>query len=78
VLDADLVEAGAQSLDVAIGEIIEDVHDLAVSARSEIAAYSLRAAALRQAGADIAALAEAMQVLVRRGGYAARGGGAAE
>jgi hypothetical protein len=66
MIDGETAEQGISALAVAVAEIIEDVHDVAVTRQKTFREYGLLASDLRQAGADVAALAAAMEVIARR------------
>lgn len=61
--------AAVEVLEGALIVIVEDAHELAVASAPETAkSHSERMAALRQIGTDIALLADACAVLLRRAG----------
>lgn len=65
--EPELVDEALALLSVAIGTILEDHADAAVQAiPSDPDARAARFAALRRAGSDIVALAEAAEALLRR------------
>ena len=66
MIDQETVEAGLAALSVAIAAILEDVHESAVSKPDGLEAYHQAAFDLGVAGADVAMLAAAMKILVRR------------
>ena len=67
MIDRETATEAAGLISVAIAELTEDVHNTAVRSAASLGAYAQRAQTLRQAGADIAALAEALAVLGRWG-----------
>ena len=67
MIDAETARTGLEALGVAIAEIIEDAHELAVLATPvDLAERDRRIVALQILGEDVAALAIAMAVLSRR------------
>ena len=59
--------AALEAIEAALIEIVEEAHELAVASAPEaIEARRKRAESLRQAGTDIAILAETCAVLLRR------------
>lgn len=66
MIDWDVAEAGLAALAVAIASILEDAHDLAVTKPTSLADYDRTASDLGVAGADVATLAAAMKIFIRR------------
>ncbi len=66
MIDREMAEEGLAALAVAIASILEDVHDRAVTAPAGLADYGQAASDLGVAGADVATLAAAMKIFVRR------------
>jgi hypothetical protein len=66
VIDQETAEAGLAALSVAIASILEDAHESAVAKPDGLEPYSQAAFELGVAGADVAMLAAAMKILVRR------------
>jgi hypothetical protein len=66
MIDEETAEQGLSALGVAAAEIMEDAHELAVTRKESFADYGHAAKNLDQTGADIAALAAAIEVIVRR------------
>lgn len=63
--DAENAKTACAALSVAIAEVIEDVHDLAVRPPKGARGYARRAGAFAAAGREIEALAAAIAVLAR-------------
>jgi hypothetical protein len=68
MIEPELSLEALQAISTAIGEIMEDCVDRAISMAPTVHSYSNTADLLHQAGQDIASLAAAMEVLVRRSG----------
>jgi hypothetical protein len=68
MIDEALSLEALQALSTAIGMILEDHCDEATSINPSVAHHGPLAERLRQAGEDVAHLATAMAVLVRRSG----------
>lgn len=68
MIDRETAEQGLAALAVAIASILEDVHDLAVMRQATLDEHGQAAADLVAAGVDVATLAAAMKIFVRRGG----------
>jgi hypothetical protein len=66
MIDMQTSEQAIEALVTAIAAIIEDVHEDAVVPATTLAGYAEIAEVLGQAGADVAALASALAVLVKR------------
>jgi hypothetical protein len=66
MIDRETGSDGVAALSVAIACLLEDANEAATTVQPSRAAYGERADELRQTGLDVAALATAMQVLVRR------------
>lgn len=67
--DADLTATALDALEGVIGLMVEDAHDEAVSRSPDRPEERLeRIRVLRQLGADLVALADALEVLLRRSG----------
>ena len=66
VIDRKTAEQGLAALSIAIASILEDVHDRAVTRPGSFQDYGEAAADLGAAGLDVAALAAAMKIIVRR------------
>jgi hypothetical protein len=65
--DQEMMAAVVEALETALIVIIEDAHELAVASAPEAAEpHRERIAVLQQVGTDIALLAEACAVLLRR------------
>ena len=69
MIDAETADEGSALISTAIAELIEHAHEEAVvMARGDLQVIAVRVDRLREIGADMAALADAMEVLARRGG----------
>ena len=68
MIDRETAEQGLTALAVAIASILEDVHDLAVTRQATLEDYGQAATDLGAAGVDVATLAAAMKIFVRRAG----------
>ncbi|MFI4935215.1 MAG: hypothetical protein ACHP7N_11385 [Caulobacterales bacterium] len=66
MVDRATAARGADALALAIGEFIEDAEGVAIRSPPQFRGYRDQAQTLANVGADIAALAAAMEVLVRR------------
>jgi hypothetical protein len=67
MVDREVAEAGIAALIVAAGELMEEAHEAAVSRMPAEPDLRIRLVSeLGQTGRDIAALAEAAEVLIRR------------
>ncbi len=66
MIDQETARQGVAALAVAIASLLEDAHEAATSVQPSLAAYGRPADELSHTGLEIAALAAAMQVLVRR------------
>jgi hypothetical protein len=66
MIDREVAAAGAEALLVAIGEIMEDSSMEAVTSARSLKEYRGRSQRLGTVGDDIATLAAAMEVLIRR------------
>ena len=66
MIDREMAEEAIETISVAIAAIVEDAHELAVSRRGSLAEYAMAAAELGAAGLDVATLAAAMKIFVRR------------
>jgi hypothetical protein len=66
VIDREAAEEGVAALAVAIASILEDVHDRAVARPASLEDYGQAASDLGVAGADVATLAAAMKIFIRR------------
>jgi hypothetical protein len=67
MVDRAAASRGADTLAVAIAAIMEDTVGEAIRTPKDLRGYGAKAKALAKAGDDIACLAAAMEVLVRRG-----------
>jgi hypothetical protein len=65
MIDAETAEQGLSALAVATAEIMEDAHEVAVTRKDSLLDYTDAAKSLGQTGADIAALAAAIEVIAR-------------
>ena len=63
MIDDETAEQGMSALAVATAEIMEDAHEIAVTSKDSLLAFSDAAKSLGQTGADIAALAAAIEVI---------------
>lgn len=61
-----MAQGAIETISVAIAAILEEAHELAVSRQGSFADYGMAAADLGVAGADVATLAAAMKIFVRR------------
>jgi hypothetical protein len=67
VIDTETAETGLEALSVAITVLLEDAHGRAVTRLpASAAARTKQISALQAVGADVASLADAMEVLQRR------------
>jgi hypothetical protein len=66
MIDEETAEQGMSALAVATAVIMEDAHEHAVTRKQSLLDYRDAAKSLGQTGADIAALAAAIEVIARR------------
>jgi hypothetical protein len=66
MVDRTTAARDADALALAIGEIIEDAEAVALKAPRQFEGYRKKAQTFAKVGADITALAAALEVLVRR------------
>ncbi len=66
MVDDEVARTGLEALAVVIACIMEDSLDSAVSSAPTVAGYAINADILARAGTDIAQLAAAMAILIRR------------
>lgn len=68
MIDREMADEGLTALAVAIASIPERIHDVAVTKPRSLEDYGQAASVVGAAGADVATLAAAMKILVRRAG----------
>jgi len=70
MIDSELAKQSAALISTAIGELMEDASADAIRVdKGDLKLTAIKADSLQSIGADVACLAEAMAILVRRSDY---------